>query len=124
MRLKEVLTMQAYLIDPHKWQVTPVDYSGNWRDISKLIEADRFDVVTTPEGMSVYVDDDGLFQPDQAFFVWERIPQPLAGKALVLGPVDAEGETQACWLTLEQVQDLVVFGHVRELVLYSALMEA
>lgn len=116
--------MQAYLIDPHKWQVTPVDYSGDWQDISKLIEADRFDVVTTPEGMSVYVDDDGLFQPDQAFFVWERIPQPLAGKALVLGPVDAEGETQACPLTLHQMNYFAIFGPVRELALYCDLMEA
>lgn len=85
--------MQAYLIDPFTAMISTVSYSGNWRDISKLIGCDLFDVVTTPEGYSLYVDDEGLYVPDQAFFMWEGIDQPLAGKALVMGPVDDEGNT-------------------------------
>lgn len=102
--------MQAYLIDPHSMTTEAINYSGNWQDISKLIGAQYFDVVTTPEGFSIYVDDEGLYVPDQAFFMWKGLPVPLAGKALVLGPVDQEGYTTACPLTLDELSNKVVFG--------------
>lgn len=101
--------MQAYLIDPDALTITPVEYSGDYTQIYRLIEADLFDVVTTPEGMSIYVDDEGLFN-STGFFAWHDLPVPLAGKALVLGPVDEDGYTTACPLSIDELWDKVFFG--------------
>ena len=106
--------MQAYLIDPYVLTITPVEYSGDYKEIYRFIEADLFDVVTTPEGMSVYVDDEGLYNAT-AFFAWQSLPIPLAGKALVLGPVDEEGDNTACPLTIDELWDRVFFGPPRVL---------
>lgn len=111
--------MQAYLIDPHTKTTEAINYSGNWQDISKLIGAQYFDVVTTPEGLSIYVDDEGLYVPDQAFFMWKGIDVPLAGKALVLGPVDAEGETMECPWSAVEVACQLMFGDPRVLMIYA-----
>lgn len=115
--------MQAYLIDPHTKTTEAINYSGNWRDISRLIGADLFDVVTTPEGLSIYVDDEGLYVPDQAFFMWKGLPVPLGGKALVLGPVDEEGDTTECPWSAVEVACQLVFGPPMLLAAYAGMME-
>lgn len=103
------MIMQAYLIDPKARIVESCDYSGDWKDISGLIECDSFDVAGTDK-LSVYVDDEGLFKPERHFFMIGTYPQPLCNKALLLGPVDYDtGETlEASW-TLEEAQALVKF---------------
>ena len=54
--------MKAYLIDPEKEEVTEVEYSGDYKDIYKLIDCSTFDIVgITPEGDCIYIDDDGLY---------------------------------------------------------------
>ena len=48
--------MKAYLIDPEKEEVTEVDYSGDYKDIYRLIDCSTFDVVgITPKGDGIYV---------------------------------------------------------------------
>ena len=43
--------MKAYLINPKKQEVTEVDYSGDYKDIYRLIDCSTFDIVgITPEG--------------------------------------------------------------------------
>lgn len=111
--------MQAYIIDPHTKTVSTYTYSGNWRDISKAIGCDLFDVVTTPEGYSLYVDDEGLYVPDQAFFLWKGLPMPLAGKAMLLGPVDDEGNTTEITVPLIEVAMSVIYGDPRVLMLVA-----
>ena len=83
--------MKAYLIDPFEKSITEVDYSGNYQDLSAICGYDTFAVATfNDEGDGVFVDDEGLFKPDQKFFIIGSYPQPLAGRGLVLG-VDGEG---------------------------------
>lgn len=96
------MIMQAYLIDPDNTSIERVDYNGDWRSISDLLECDRFDVMTTPEGMSIFVDDEGLYT-DKAFFQWRGCP-PIRGRGLVLGPVDDEGETTECPMALKEIK--------------------
>lgn len=84
--------MQAYLIDPTTKTVSSFNYNGDWQTIAPAIGADVFDVVTSPEGFSVYVDDEGLYNSTD-FFMWKGIPYPIAGRALVFGPVGPDGET-------------------------------
>lgn len=97
--------MKAYLIDPDNFSIKPVDYDGDWRSISTLLDCHTFDVMTTPEGMSIYVDDEGLYT-EHSFFRWRGCP-PIRGKGLVLGPVDDEGDTGECPLSLKEVNDRV-----------------
>ena len=82
--------MKAYLIDPKNKEVTEVDYSGDFSLIdAPLVNSVRF---TKTCRDYVYIDDEGLFRPDQSFFMIGEYPTPLPGKALVLG-CDVDGET-------------------------------
>jgi hypothetical protein len=115
--------MQAYLIDPHTKTCSTVNYSGNWKDIGPLLDCHLFDVVTTPEGFTLYVDDEGLYRDDQAFFLWKGIDQPLAGRALVMGPVDAEGDTTEITAPLIEIACKTVYGPLGILMAYCDLAE-
>ena len=88
--------MRAFLIDPHTRTISQTEYNGDSHQINELIGADTFTAVYPAppfgQGDTIYLDDEGLFQPNQAFFMVPGYPDPLAGKALVLGS-DAEGES-------------------------------
>ena len=96
--------MKAILIDPFTRSVSEVEYSGNYKDIYDLIDCDTFTLASIdPDGDGIFVDDEGLFKPEQAFFWHKGYPQPLAGKGLVLG-CDEEGESISPKTTLEEVK--------------------
>ena len=117
--------MQSYLIDPTTKTVSTFDYSGDWQTIAPAIGANMFDVVTTPEGFSLYVDDEGMYNSTD-FFMWKGMPHPIAGRALVFGPVGPEGETtpietpmidvalKLSFLDLLQVRRMAAEGHFDE----------
>jgi hypothetical protein len=99
--------MQAYLIDPFNKTITAVEYSGDYKQIYQHIGADLFTAATFNDfGDSVFVDDEGLFKPDQEFFLVNGYPQPLAGKGLVLGCND-DGDSVEPSITLDQCRALV-----------------
>ena len=99
--------MKAYLIDPHTETITEVEYSGDYREIYKHIDAEIFTTAQFNKfGDTVFVDDEGLFKEEQEFFLINGYPQPLAGKGLVLG-CDEEGESVAPSITLDQCRALV-----------------
>ena len=90
--------MKAYLIDSETKTITPVDYNGDYKTIYTHIGCDLFDIVYAESGghrISVFVDDEGLLNNPQHFFMLDGWAQPLAGNGLVLGDVDEEGETLA-----------------------------
>ena len=101
--------MQAILINPFDKTIEEVEYSGDWKDISSLLECDIFTTVyfdnTTD---SVFVDDEGLYVEGQAFFTIGDCPQPLAGRGLILG-CDDEGDSVDCKTTLEEAKAMVKF---------------
>jgi len=87
--------MQAYFINPFSRNVTTVDYDGDYKSISRMIDASRgfFDVVRLYEnGDGAFVDDEGLYAEEQTFWIHRNYPQPLAGKALILG-CNEEGDS-------------------------------
>ena len=102
--------MKAFLIDPFKRTVSEVNYSGDFEDIYLAIDCDTFTCVQASErGDTLFVDDEGLINgKEQAFFGWMGYPQPLAGKALLLG-TDINGESVATTLTLDEVNESVVW---------------
>ena len=77
----------AQRISRAKRTVSEVNYSGDFEDIYQAIDCDTFTCVQASErGDTLYVDDEGLINgKEQAFFGWMGYPQPLAGKALLLG---------------------------------------
>ena len=99
--------MRAILIDPVTHSFTEVDYNGDWKTISKHLGCELFDIVFTELG-DVYIDDEGLFVPNQSFFMIEGCP-PLGGKGLVFGRVDDEGDVTPATVSIEELEQKVKF---------------
>jgi hypothetical protein len=87
--------MKAVLIDAKSRTVTDVDYSGDYKEIYKLIGCSCFTLVRNlPDGDEVFVDDEGLLKltGDSPFFTIPWYPSPLAGSGLIVS-AGREGET-------------------------------
>lgn len=95
--------MKAILIDPFTQTITEVEHNGDYKQIYELIDAELFDSVRISENDFIFVDDEGLFQEDQAFFRVRGYPDPLAGKGLVLG-ASAIGESVDPVISLEELR--------------------
>jgi hypothetical protein len=97
--------MLAYLIDTVKLEVREVEISGDYREIYKLIDCEIFTVVAINDSDVIYVDDEGLLVDlrKQTFFMYNGIPQPLAGKGLVLGTDMETGESTSPKISLMEV---------------------
>jgi len=107
--------MQAYFINPFSRNVTTVDYDGDDKSISRMIDASRgcLDVVRLYwNQMSIhdaaFVDDEGLYVEDQTFWIHRNYPPPLAGKALVLG-CDEKGDSVAPKTSFETLSNDIRF---------------
>jgi hypothetical protein len=100
--------MKAYLIDPYEHSITGVDYSGDYKDIYKLIDCQTFDCVGFNGDDTLYVDDEGLYKNNPEFFMIKGYSQPLCGKALVLG-VDRDGNSIAPKISLTNLKKMVTF---------------
>lgn len=96
----------AYLIDPTECTVTPVTYNGDYKQISKHLGCDYFDVVRISDNDAIFVDDEGLLKDGQHFFAHPDYPDPLAGRGLVLG-TDDEGESVSPKVTLERLRSQI-----------------
>lgn len=101
--------MRAILIDPFNREISEVEFNGDFHEIYKLIDCDTFTVATINHRQDgIFIDDDGLFKPDQAFFWHRGYPQPLAGKGLILG-CDKFGESVEPTTTLDEVKAATQF---------------
>jgi len=83
----------------------------NWRDYSKLLDCDLFDVVRVEWGgkdISLYVDDEGMLKENYGRRV-EGYPEPLFGNIIVTGGVDSEGNT------LSIPDDIIVSEHIGQI---------
>ena len=103
--------MRGILINPFDQTVTEVDYSGDFRDIYKLIDAQCFDCARISRNDGIFVDDEGLLNGTTHFFEHSEYPNPLAGKGLIVG-CDEEGESQSCKTTIEEVKANVRFLNI------------
>ena len=103
--------MQAYFINPFSRNITTVDYDGDYKSISRMIDASRgcFDVVRLYENRDgAFVDDEGLYVEDQRFWIHRNYPHPLPGKALVLG-CNEEGDSVVPKTSFETLSNDVQF---------------
>lgn len=100
--------MRAILIDPKERSFTEIDHdTSDYKNIPAALGCDLFDVVRLND-CDIYVDDEGLYNSDY-FFVIDGIHQPLAGRGLVFGVVDDEGNETPCTLNIEDLERRVSF---------------
>lgn len=102
--------MKAILINPQDKTVTEVDYSGEYKQIYKLIDAMCFDAVRINGSETIYVDDEGLINNKGEtvgfFYVKGQHPIALAGKGLVLA-TDSRGKSIATSFTVPEVEAMI-----------------
>jgi len=105
--------MRAILIDPFTKTITEVEYSGDYKQIYKLINCDTFTVSCLSDADDLFLDDEGLLK-DNRYFTWNG--HPFAGKGLILAH-DDEGDTISTTYDLHEVLDRVEWlpeGHKEE----------
>ena len=101
--------MKTILIDPKERSFTEIEHdNSDYKNISKALDCDLFDVVRLKD-CDIYVDDEGLYNSEY-FFIIEGIDQPLAGRGLVFGVVDEEGNDTPCTLNVEDLEKRVQFA--------------
>ena len=110
--------MRAILIDPFAKEITEVDYDGDYKKIYDLIDCKTFDVVNVPSGNDgIYIDDEGLYAPKQAWFTYRFNAHPmhkniqLVNKALVVG-CDEEGDSTETTDTVNAIKGRITWGFV------------
>lgn len=101
--------LSAILIDPYTQTIEEVEYSGDYRDISALLDCELFTTVYTDLRDTIYIDDEGLYVENQRYFKVKGYPQPLAGKGLVLGTDYGTGDSIDCVSSLDDILRAVEF---------------
>lgn len=115
--------MKAYLIDPAARTITQVEYTGDYKNIYTHIEANCFDVARVyKNGDGIFVDDEGLLNEPEHFFIHRNYPNPLAGKGLMLG-VDDEGESVEPGTDIETLRNDIAFVSRDEVVAMIEMRE-
>ena len=100
--------MRTLLIDPEAKTVTEHDHDGNWKTIAPTIGCDTFDVIFTEVG-DIYVDDEGLWENPQFFWKLDDMNSPIAGKGLVFGFCNEEGESTEAEVSVERLLEKLTF---------------
>lgn len=101
--------MKTILIDPETRSFTELEHDdSDYKNISLALNCDLFDVVRLKD-CDIYVDDEGLYNSDY-FFIIDGIDQPLAGRGLVFGVVDEEGNNTPCTLNIDDLEKRVQFA--------------
>jgi hypothetical protein len=96
--------MESFLIDPFMRKISEITYSGDYKEISKIIKCEHFTCAGfNKHGDTFFVDDEGMFKADRAFFQHPGYPQPLAGYGMVLG-ANSEGDSVAPSITLNDLR--------------------
>ena len=107
--------MKAILINPFNQTITEIKYSGNFKEIYKLIDCSTFDCINIDDDNTLFVDDEGLLKQNR-YFYWKDYTN-LAGKALIIGVDYQTGEDCDTSWSLQEVENMVEWlpeGHEEE----------
>lgn len=104
--------MRAILIDPTTETVTEIEVQ-KFKDLYRICECTMVEAVRMPAGHQLWLDEEGLLKPEpKPFFQVPWYPQPLCGKAVLLG-TDARGEIDDAEPNLVGFELVVSFPNVR-----------
>ncbi len=104
--------MKAFLIDPSQRTIDSVLAPENpsLEDIKNLLGFERVEgVVFNSQWDTLFVEDEGLYNEGQSFFVLEHKADPVPGKALCLGTIIDTGELTSPWIHLDYLKRLITF---------------
>lgn len=113
--------MKAILINSKTKEIKEVEMGKDYKEIYSQLECEMFQIGTElAEQDAIYVDEEGLMNGTDVFFVYEGAHQPFAGNGLILG-TDDEGESVSCKIKLDEVKNKVKFYDRYELSLGMAM---
>lgn len=100
--------MKAILIDPFNRTITDIDIADDVDKtdaINKVINAPVLSAVTPVRGLTIYVDDLGLYREGQAYWAMPHVvaQSHLGGRALALG-FDSAGRSINVPVTVEDLR--------------------
>ena len=104
--------MKAFLIDPSQRTIDSVLAPENpsLEDIQNLLGFEQVEgCVINSQWDTLYLEDEGLYNKGQSFFVLEHKADPIPGKALCLGTVIETGDNCAPWIHLDYLKRLITF---------------
>lgn len=102
--------MKAYRIDVVARQVVEIviDDARRLKSMQAVVGGYVAQALRLEGENVIYVNDEGLFEPDAAFFAVPGGHQPFAGDGLVVG-TDEDGATVAPTIDVEELRSLIVF---------------
>ena len=107
--------MKAILIDSKNKEVREVDYSGDYNEIYTLCGFSCFTCVDLDDKNTMFVDDEGLINGTEDFFLLDTYGEPLAGNALILGMDVETGASVATTMDTDEVRGETNFANINEL---------
>tara|TARA_R100000541_G_scaffold20379_1_gene30215 strand:+ start:189 stop:662 length:474 start_codon:yes stop_codon:yes gene_type:complete len=110
---------KVILIDPFNQTVemkqVPTDQeSFDYKSLLEMMECSLLDVVPLGGDVIMFVDDEGLLK-DNRYFALADVP--YAGRAILAGEADEDGNSQSVPITVDQVQEHLTWkpeGHKEE----------
>jgi len=104
--------MKAILINTIDKTVTEVELKNNIHEMQRLINCECFTTVPIrlPARDMLYVDDEGLFNPNKGWFKIFNYPQPLSGNGLIVGHT-ADGHSRDVQSNVETIRSIVKFKY-------------
>lgn len=114
---------KVILIDPFNQTVEMKEATTNqdsgvcsfdYKSLLEMMECSLLDVVRLGDNVVMFVDDEGLLK-DNRYFALDEVP--YAGRVILTGESDEDGNSQSVPITVEQVQEHVTWkpeGHKEE----------
>lgn len=104
---------RALLVNPFEKTLTEVDHDGELHSIYAALDcaSTGIDTVALSPVCVMYVDDEGLFKPEQRFFQLVPGAPVIGGKAIIFG-LDAEGGNISHDLIVDKVRDACTFPDI------------
>jgi hypothetical protein len=102
--------MRAIVIDPAAQTVEEIDTDGSLAALQQVVGG-SIEYVAVDDDHHCYVNEEGLLDQPEHFFMFDGRHQPLAGRGIILSSTP-EGDEAPCGLPLDGVKERVSFMDV------------
>jgi len=116
--MKKVILIDPFNQTVEMKQVQTEEYSGikdfDYKSLRSMMECSLMDVVPLGGAVIMFVDDEGLLKDNRYFALGDV---PYAGRAIIAGESDENGNSQDTPITVAQVQEVLTWkdeGHKEE----------
>ena len=108
--------IRIIVIDPHLRTISEGMIEPTLQGMQHAIGDHYIEAVYIDNNDIMYVDEEGLFRPDQAFFIYNK--RPFAGKAIILGD-DVRGATRGTTTLVTTIAQNIGFHSAEEIAAMS-----